>query len=179
MSVNTELIKKIKDKYLIRDFKLLLAEEDSLYFSNKFSRHFIFIFDSVDALERNWGDMHKRLIDDYIAFDGPKDMEWNFYAIFVISQLKADERSLLADVRSKIQSDKSYSRKYVYEDGDLEDLPPGIIIKDDLKSGSWSTDNIYLSWEKTLGKKFFDLIVTDTKQDIFKRIEDFLRKSDG
>ena len=176
--MNIELIEKIKNKYLISDFKLLLAEEHFLSFSNKFSKHFIFIFDSVGALEQNWEDIHKRLINDYIAFTGPKDMEWNFYSIFVVSQLKIDEKSILADVRSTIQSDKSYSRKYVYAGEDLEDLPPGIIIKDDLKSGVSSSENIYLSWEKTLGQKFFDLIVTDTKQDIQKRIEDFLEKSD-
>lgn len=169
----------VRERYLNSGFK----ERDSgtgnlLRFGNDFSEHFVFLFDSLDDVLENWKQEHGRVIEVYREYSGPRDMEWNFYAIFLYEEASTDPRA--GDSRRKIESDTAYSRKFVLSVCEIDTLPPGRITQRDLGNSRRKETNLVENWQKVLGDRLFQSLVESPKKALPTLMQDYIRqKKDG
>jgi hypothetical protein len=143
-----------------------------LRFNNKFSIQFVFLCDSCIDLRESWRSLHQSLLEDYRTSTGPRYVEWNYYAIFVVTEVSSDEE--LDTLRNEIQLETSFSRKYVLAAPELDDLPPGMINTKQLKGKTVSYQNFMNQWEMTLGSELLELLLKGSKATIKKRLLNFI-----
>ncbi len=147
--------------------------EDILRFENDFSIHFIFLFKSSADLGRDWREAHENLIKDYRQFKGPRYMEWNYYAIFVVHD-DSNTDVHFDKTRDEVQSNLAYSRKYVLTADELKELPPGMISEKEMESGDGTFPDALEEWKCGLGENLFDEIVMSPKASVEDRLRKFL-----
>jgi len=143
-----------------------------LRFCNEFSIHFVFLCDSCDDLRENWRSLHQSLLEEYRTSIGPRYLEWNYYAIFVVTEVSDYEEFDI--LRNEIQLETSFSRKYAFSASELDDLPPGMINPKQLKGKTVSYQNFMDQWEMTLGSELLKLLLKGSKATIKKRLLKFI-----
>lgn len=169
MNVRTDII----NRYLEAGFECTeTSSPKTLRFNNEFSIQFVFLCDSCIDLRENWRSLHQSLLEDYRTLKGPRYLEWNYYAIFVVTEVSNDEE--LDTLRNEIQFETSFSRKYVLAARELDDLPPSMINPKQLKGKSVSYQNLMNQWEKVLGPDLLQLLLKGPKVSIKKRLLDFI-----
>lgn len=146
-----------------------------LRFNNSFSIHFIFLLDSWSDLKESWMRIHEYLKEDYRTFSGPRDMEWNYYAVFLVTEIFENDEELNS-IRSGIQADTSYSRKYVLTIDNMDELPPGMISSKQLGRKGIAPENMIKQWEEMLGPELFNLLLLGPKSTIEKRLFNYIEK---
>jgi len=165
-----KLIKSIVTRYKKANFiQSTLPDKNILRFHNPFSVHFIFLVEDIAQLKQNWEKNHKILINDFAEYDGPRDMEWNYYAVFLVAVASGASEDL-DQIRKEIESDTSYSRKYVFTENELDELPPGMISREELESKQVVAQNLIVEWEEVLGAELFSKIINGPKASLDKRI---------
>lgn len=170
---------RVQRRYLGSDFRKRHSEYPNvLRFGNKFSEHFIFLFDSFEDLVETWQEEHRKLVQTYQEYNGPQDMEWNFYAIFICGERSTDTR--IANSLRDIESDTSYSRKFVLALGDIDSLPPGRIAPEDFGKAKRKETNLVANWQGVLGDDLFEKLAVSPKRAIPSLIKDYVsRRKDG
>jgi len=173
--MTTDYIAQISKIYKSAGFEeTKLPQDFILRFANDFSIHFVFLFESFGKMKEDWEAAHDLLIDHYRAHEGSPDMEWNYYSVFVVpseSMQKQDYREL----KRIIESNTAYSRKFVFSDSEFDELPPGMIRAKELSSREISFKNPLESWEGTLGKELFGIVLDGPKSSIKERIKAFIQ----
>ena len=169
------LYEEIVSKYENNEFKYTGNLEEGYKFSNKFSRHFLFILPSVQELLKKWKSLQAQVIDEYCHFNEESFLEWNFYTIFVleIQNLSDEEKTLISD----IEQDRSYTRKFVRTAGEILLLPPGIIRGRDLTGYDSTIVDFEVHWKSVLGDQLFKTIMDGPKYKIEQRILKVLERS--
>lgn len=171
-----KLKERINTRYKEANFiQLPSPDKNILHFKNKFSIHFIFLFEDMLQLDDNWEKNHQFLIKNYLEYDGPRYMEWNYYAVIVVADNSIASTDLNL-IRLKIEADISYSRKYVFSAKELDELPPGMISSEKLKSKKIAIQNLLTEWEEALGSKLFGKIVTGPKASLGRRIRSLIEE---
>jgi len=168
-----EIQPSIQLSYENAGFMLTSAKSDYLRFQNPFSVHFVFLFDSLSHLAEGWKVAHDKLIEDYLNSSGPKDLEWNYYAVFVLLDTTFGDAEL-SQVRGEIEGNVAYSRKFLVEAIDFTDLPPGIIHPEEFQSKKLDTSSALQVWDKQLGKELFQLIVQGPKKSLEDRLRNLI-----
>lgn len=171
-----EIKKKIIEKYKKNNFKYSLTDrEEILYFENIFSIHYIFLFNNLADLKNNWKTNHVNLIEDYIEKEMPNYMGWNYYAVFMVKAEILDEQEWKA-LNDEIENDTSYSRKYLMEQKEINELPPGMLDIERIDEKSHLTYNIREDWERTLGLELYRKITKEPKAKLKQRILNFIEE---
>lgn len=169
-----EIKEIITKRYLNVNFTQLPSPaKNILCFRNDFSVHFIFLFEDLMKLEENWEENHNLLIKNYLEYDGPRYMEWNYYAVFIVTTVSIDEIEW-NHMCSEIEANTSYSRKYLLKEDELSELPPGMINTEELKSKKVVAHGIRNEWEKVLGPDLYNRIINGPKASLAKRIRDMI-----
>jgi len=169
MNVREDIIKR----YLDAGFRYAdTSNPKILRFNNEFSIQFIFLCDSCIDLRGNWRSLHQSLLEDYRTSTGPRYLEWNYYAIFVVTEVSDYEEFDI--LRNEIQLETSFSRKYVFAAPELDELPPGMINPKQLKGKTVSYKNFMDQWEMTLGSELLELLLKGSKATIKKRLLNFI-----
>jgi hypothetical protein len=145
-----------------------------LRFQNKFSEHFVFLFDSFEDLVENWEEKHNILVQVYQDYTGPESMEWNFYAIFMCEDYSPDEAQ--ADAKHHIEMDTAYSRKFVFTRPEIDFLPPGRITQADFGRATRRESGLIANWQNALGEELLRGLVDCHKTDIRDLIKGYIRQ---
>ena len=146
----------------------------SLRFSNQFSVHFVFLFDSLGELKDEWKTRHDLLTEDYLRYIGPRDLEWNYYGIFSVDMQDEVENTEFEHMRTIIEANTSYSRKFVVRTSDNDQLPPGRVDIGDRSDVHLDPAVPIILWEKILGEQLFEAIVEGPKNSIGARLRDLI-----
>ena len=162
---------KIATIYKEAGFEEAGRTEDFLRFKNAFSVQYVFFFESTSSLSEQWESAHELLTEDYVSFKGPRDLEWNYYGVFLVKEVDLEEEELNI-LRLTIESNTAYSRKFVFAEKDVSELPPGVIPPQELQSRKMDSSSAIETWEEHLGKSLFNQITDGPKA----AIEDRLRK---
>lgn len=147
--------------------------EGVLHFSNRFSNQFVYLVDSYEDLSDGWQNLHRTLVRVYQDHEGPRDMEWNFYAVFLVLEPVANDGEL-SSLRREIESDTSFSRKFVFSIDQVAMLPPSRITQDDLGRGSQIQTDLTDKWQQTIGEGLFREIMECKKKDIPDTVLDYI-----
>ena len=171
----SSLYEEIVSQYESNGFKHTGNLEEGYKFSNKFSRHFLFILPSVQELLKKWKSSQAEVIDEYRHFKEESFLEWSFYTIFVleVQNLSDKEKTLISD----IEQDRSYTRKFVRTAGEISLLPPGIIRAGDLTGYDSTIVDFEVHWKSVLGDQLFKTIMDGPKYKIEQRILKLLERS--
>ncbi len=162
------LQKRIKKIYEDSGYQHIGETTSGLKFSNAFSRHFVFVLPNLLALQNKWKVLHGEVVKEYIDFRDDSFLEWNFYCAFVVEESepsKTDRTAIL-----EIEQDRSYSRKYVLCLSELDKLPPGLISCEDFGGKEAVIKEMSEQWNEILGERLYKAIMSDTKQNIEKRL---------
>lgn len=169
----------VRERYLSSGFLETDCKIPNLLrFGNQFSEHFVFLFDSLEDLVENWQEEHSKLVLTYQEYTGPHDMEWNLYAIFLCEECSADTR--IAASRRDIETDTSYSRKFVLALDEINSLPPGRITQEDFGKAKRKETNLVANWQGVLGDELFQALAESPKKAIHSLIKDYIgQRKDG
>lgn len=151
-----ELLTAIERRYDDAGFAVQdVTGTNGLVLQNAFSIQAVFVVENDVDLRDRWADLHEELIEAYRSYDGFVDMEWNFYCVFVL--LESGESADLQKLRRVIESDTSYSRKFVLLRDEVHQLPPGRI---DEPGGSHDVDqgDLLGEWRSALGDELLEQI---------------------
>ncbi len=170
-----EIDAKIQEVYEDAGFVLTVTEPNRFTFQNPFSVHFVFLFEALSDLAEGWRSAHGKLIENYVTSGGPKDLEWNYYAVFVILEKNFSDEELRL-IRSEIQGDTEYSRKFVMETVELSNLPPGILHFEELQSKKLDTSSALQVWDRQLGKELFQVIMRGPKKSLEDRLRNLINR---
>lgn len=146
----------------------------SIRFANQYSVHFVFLFDSLSDIKAEWETRHELLTEDYLDHTGPRDVEWNYYGIFAVNVKNEMENSEFECIRTLIEGNTSYSRKFVMRTSDNEQLPPGRVNVGYRSDVLLDPAVPIVIWEKILGEKLFATIVEGPKNSIGTRLRDLI-----
>ncbi len=171
----SSLYEEIISKYESNGFEHTGNLKEGYKFSNRFSRHFLFILPSVQELLKKWKSLQTEVIDEYRHFKEEAFLEWNFYTIFVleVQNLSDKEKTLISD----IEQDRSYTRKYVRTAGEISLFPPGIIRGGALDGYDSTIVDFEVHWKSVLGDQLFRTIMDGPKYKIEQRILKLLGRS--
>ncbi len=160
MCANTaELSEKILLRYQKAGYDRMDVQNDEIFrFSNRFSEHFVFVFDSLSDLQERWERSHEYLVDVYEAYDGHPDREWNFYAVFLCLESPGSSQNWW-DIKREIESRTAYSRKFVLCKEEVDSLPPGRITTDDLGTARPKHTTLVEQWREALKEPLFTRLI--------------------
>jgi len=145
-----------------------------LRFENDFAVYFVFFFAETKQLQASWQECHAQLIDDYRTLKGSRAKEWNYYAMFVVKAKGIDED--LAGIRHNIESNTSYSRKFVFRADRIPPLPPGVVSDAGLQPTASGSTTPYASWSSTLGNGLLSVVLDGPKNKVETRLSNYLDK---
>lgn len=168
------IIKRISKIYIDTGFEILRENDHRAVYKNKYSIHYAYSYDSISEAHEKWNDDHQSLIDDYKTHEGPRDLEWNFYAVFFINSPVTEEFEKL---RVIIQTNTAFSRKFMYSRDEINELPPGSIPLNQTPVDSLLTTDLIGEWKKTLGNHLFEIVVNGPKSGIEERYSKYIEES--
>lgn len=173
--METSLREKIIERYERAGFRKQETQHwHSIRFANQYSVHFVFLFDSLGDIKAEWKSRHELLIEDYLDYKGPRDVEWNYYGIFAVNVKEETESNEFEYIRTAIEANTSYSRKFVMRTSDNDQLPPGRVNVGYRSDVLLDPAVPILMWEKILGEKLFATIVEGPKNSIGTRLRDLI-----
>jgi len=168
--------KKITVLYESADFTPVeLTPGQSWRFENRFSIHFVNLFTSVAQAKEEWEATHQALVDDYANDFSKRDKEWNYYAVFIIEDCKAEESDAFLALRSKITNDTRFSRKYLVTSDDIDTLPPGRMPNLSSQKVDYASEQTTEEWSSTLDDGIFELITSGSKSEMEARLWEYIR----
>ena len=152
-----------------------LTPGQSWRFENRFSIHFVNLFTSIAQAEEEWEAAHQALVDDYANGSTKRDKEWNYYAVFIIEDCKAEESNAFLALRRKISNDTRFSRKYLMTSDSIDTLPLGRMPNLSSQKVEYASEQATVEWSSTLDDGIFELVTSGSKSEIEARLWEYVR----
>ncbi len=166
-----EAIKAITKKYIDAGFEKDPHNEYVYKFKNKFSVHFLYVFNDFKDIEENRANYENIFSEDFLTTNYFSDLYWNYYSIYYVNV--AEESVVDHRKRDVIENDTNMSRKFVINSNQLNNLPP-IYYKPD-QSHLKRFDSVWEDqWSQSIGNEFYIDLVESSKGKIMELLKGWL-----